>query len=220
MTQQSPSPRQALLALLAGSAALLAIKSLLWPRWPSAQPLQPEVISNALQTAGFEARPQRPLPAHRSYERSTSAGLRFAIGEGQSLSLIRGRVRERLTLQAALLANADPGSRLQQRRLVNGPPRSALGTLAGAPTRQTCLVVGKKGSSDVAVVGDALLQLVEQQPRSRADRLESLLGLRQPLDYGCVLISVSSAPAQGAISEPRWQRLLMALQQALERDPS
>jgi hypothetical protein len=220
MTHPSPSLRQGLLALLAASASGLAIQSLLWPRWPSAQPLQPELIRNALQSAGFEAHPRQPLPAHRSYERSTSAGLAFAIGEGQTLRLNRGRVRERLTLQAALLANADPGSRLQQRRLVNGPPRSALGTIAGAPTRQTCLVLGKGGSSGFAVVGDELLLLVEQQPRSRTDRLQSLLGLRQPLDYGCVLISVSSAPADGAISEPRWQRLLTALQHALERDPS
>ncbi|MFM7269120.1 MAG: hypothetical protein ACKOZT_11160 [Cyanobium sp.] len=219
MIRLPQSPRHGLLALLAAAASLLATQSLLWPRWPSAQPLNQQAIRSALEAAGFQAKPLPSLPAHRSFERSTSPGLGFTIGEGQSLRLTRGLVRERLTLQAATIANADPALRLQQRTLLNGPPPAALGTIAGAHTRQTCLVEGSKGGG-YGISGEELLGLVERQPRSRSERLEALLGLRQPLNYGCVLISVSSRASEGAISEPRWQRLLIALQRSLERDPS
>lgn len=218
MIRPSLSSRPWLLGLLAGVASILATQSLLWPRWPAAAPIPAAAIGRALESAGFQAQPLRPLPAHRSFEHSTSPGIGFSIGQGEALRLSRGRVRERLTLQAALFAAADPGFKLQDRVLLAGPPRSALGRISGAPTRQTCLVLSSGGSGGFAVNGEDLLQLVEQQPRSRANRLAALIGLRQPLDYSCVLISASAPPSQGAISEQRWQRLLSTLRKPLEQE--
>lgn len=216
MIRQTLSSRQWLLGLLAGTASILATQSLIWPRWPAAAPIPAAAIGRSLESAGFQAQPLRPLPAHRSFERSTSPGIGFSIGQGETLRLSRGRVRERLTLQAATFAATDPGLKLKDRKLLVGPPASALGSISGALTRQTCLVPGSSGG--YAVEGGDLLQMVEQQPRSRSDRLAALIGLRQPLNYSCVLISASAAPSQQAISEQRWQRLLMALRKPLALD--
>jgi hypothetical protein len=213
----SPSALRPFLGVLAALASLAALRSLVWPRWPSVRPLDGAAIAGQLRAVGFEAVPLTPLPARRSSERTTSPGLSYGIGAGETLRVLRGRSRERLTFQAALLANADPALKLQQRQLLTGPPPSALGQVAGSPVRQTCLVFGEGSSGGFGVDGEKLLTLVDQADVGRNHQLKALLGLRPSRSYECVLISVSGPKGGQPISEGRWQRLLTTIRPALRR---
>lgn len=213
---RSISGRQSFFALLATIAVLLALKSIVWPRWPSASPLSAKAVSQKLQTNGFAASPLPALPARRHYDWATSEGPGFGIGEGQTLRLVRGSVRERLTFSASLLAASDPSLRLEKRRILPGPPLSAQGLNRSSMVRQTCLVIGKDDKGGYGMTVDQLLPLVDQLPADRRDRLKSLLGLQLPRSYECVLISVSGGRAgAGGIDEKRWQKLLSSIRPAL-----
>lgn len=213
--RSNESMRRFVLGGLAGLASLLALQSLIWPRWPVAAPLDRQALAAALRARGFEANALAVLPARRSFEQATSEGLGFAIGEGQTLRLVRGIVRERFSIQAALFAASDPALTLRDRRLLSGPPPSALGRNGAAIARQTCLVSGPGGSGGFGVTGDQLLPLIDTLPSDRWQRLDVVLGSRLPRSYTCVLINVSGSPGRGAIAEHRWQALLAALRSAL-----
>ena len=213
----SPSVLRPMLAMLAALASLAALKSLVWPRWPSVRPLDGVAIARQLRAGGFEAVPQTPLPARRSSERSTSPGLSYGIGAGETLRVLRGRSRERMRFQAALLANSDPSLKLQQRQLLTGPPPSALGRVDGTAVRQTCLVIGQGSLGGYGVVDEQLWTLVDQVSVGRNHQLKALLGLQPARSYECVLISVSGPKGGQPISEERWQRLLTTIRPALRR---
>jgi len=216
VASRSISGRQSFFALLATIAVLLALKSIIWPRWPSASAINARAVSLQLKSHGFSAEPLASLPSRRRYEWATSEGLGYGIGEGQTLRLVRGIVRERLSFSASLLAASDPSLRLQKRQLLPGPPQSAQGLNQAASMRQTCLVLGKAGMGGYGVTTDQLLPLVDQLPTDRLDRLRSLLGLQLPRRYECVLISVKGGRAgAGGIDEKRWQKLLEAIRPAL-----
>lgn len=212
----SPTLLRGLLATLATIASLLALKALIWPRWPAVTPLDRQAIAERLRSHGFEAGPAASLPARRSYERATSEVPGFAIGEGQTLRLMRGSARERFNLQIAYLGRADPALTLKDRRIMtSSPPPSALGLNGSGQVRQTCLVSGSGSAGGFGVTRSQLLDLVDQLPVERGQKLQVLLGSRLPRDYSCVLISVSAKPGTEAIGQERWQRLLDALRPAL-----
>jgi hypothetical protein len=213
----SPSALRPFLGVLAALASLAALGSLVWPRWPSVRPLDGASIAGQLRAGGFEAVPLTPLPARRSSERTTSPGLSYGIGAGETLRVLRGRSRERRSGQAAQRANPHPALKLQQRQLLTGPPPSALGQVAGSPVRQTCLVIGEGSSGGFGVVDEQLWNLVDQADVGRNHQLKALLGLRPSRSYECVLISVSGPKGGQPISEERWQRLLTTIRPALRR---
>lgn len=221
--ERPPSPSvlqpvlRPVLAGLAALASVAAIQSIVWPRWPSVRPLDGPAIARQLRAAGFEAVPLAPLPARRSSERSTSPGLVYRIGAGETLRVQRGRSRERMTFQAAGLANTDPSLKLEKRQLLAGPPPSALGQVAGSAVRQTCLVIGAGSRGGYGVVDEQLWPLVDQVSVGRNHQLKALVGLQPSRSYECVLISVSAAKGGPPISEERWQRLLTAIRPALRR---
>jgi hypothetical protein len=210
------SPRQSFFGLMAGVAVLLALKSILWPRWPKASPLNAEAVVQQLQTNGFTAKPLQPLPAKRNYDWATSEVLTYGIGQGQTLRLVRGTGRERLGFSASLLAGSDPTLRVQKRILLPGPPPSAKGINQSTAIRQTCLVIGKVNQGGYGVTRDQLLPLIDKLPSDRSDRIRSILGLQPPRSYECVLISVSGGrPGAEVIEEKRWLKLLNTIRPAL-----
>jgi hypothetical protein len=212
----SLSPRQTFFGVMASIAVLFALKSILWPRWPTASPLNSKAVAPKLVDNGFDAQPLPKLPAKRNYDWATSEGLAYGIGEGQTLRLVRGTGRERLAFSASVLAASDPSLRLQKRILLASQPPSAKGINQGTPVRQTCLVIGKANQGGYGVTGTELLPLIDQLPTDRSDRLRSLLGLQLPRRYECVLISVSGGrPGSGGIDDERWQKLLNAIRPAL-----
>lgn len=219
--ERSPSPGllHGVLAALATLASLLALKALIWPRWPTAAPLNQQAIAQRLRSHGFESNPVAPLPARRSYKRATSEALGFAIGDGETLRVMRGSARERLDLQMAFLAASNPALTLQKRQVVAGPILSAIGENGGTQLRQTCQVSGSGGQGGYGVTDESLLNLVDRLPSDRWQRLQVLLGSRLPRDYSCVLISVSARAGSPAIGGQRWQRLLEALRPALTDRP-
>ena len=211
----SPSGLRQILGALALVASLLALKSLIWPRWPSVAPLDRQAVASQLRAAGFRADSLPSLPARRSYERSTSEGLGFNLGDGQTLRLLRGRVRERLDLQGARLAASDPSLVLQKRELLAGPPPSALGRNGESMVRQSCLVSGPSGGGGFGMTDKQLLALVDQLPSDRLQQIKVLIGASPPREYGCVLISVLSRPGGEPMPAPRWQTLQQAMRQAV-----
>jgi hypothetical protein len=212
----SLSRRQTFFGLMASIAVLFALKSILWPRWPTASPLNAKAVALQLEENGFATQPLPKLPAKRHYDWATSEGLAYGIGEGQTLRLVRGIGRERLAFSASILAASDPSLRLQKRILLAGQPPSAQGLNQAAAVRQTCLVIGKANQGGYGVTRDQLLPLIDQLPADRSDRLRSLLGLQLPRSYECVLISVSGGrPGSSGIDDARWQKLLNAIRPAL-----
>lgn len=216
VTVPSLSPRQTFFGLMASIAVLFALKSILWPRWPTASPLNAKAVAQKLQVNGFAAQPLPQLPAKRHYDWATSEGLAYGIGEGQTLRLVRGIGRERLAFNASVLAASDASLRLQKRILLAGQPPSAKGINGGTAVRQTCLVIGKANQGGYGLTAAQLLPLIDRLPSDRRDRFRSLLGLQLPRSYECVLISVSGGrPGSGGIDDERWQKLLNAIRPAL-----
>ena len=109
-------------SILAAIASVAATKSMIWPRWPEARPLDQQVITEALNAAGLHATPLKPLAAKRSAELATSAVIGYSLDDGLELRLMRGKARKRFNFQAAFLSTLHPELQLKQRQLSAAPP--------------------------------------------------------------------------------------------------
>lgn len=220
-----PTPLQIWLGLLAGLASLAALQASLLPRWPLARPLSSTAITAALRQAGISA---EPLPAatadasqgQRTHELATSAPLAWRLNAestgpaGIELRLMRGTVRRRGNLQAALIGRDRQDLKLERRRLEPGPPPFARGTIAGRDGLHTCWVATPPARGGYGVTAEQLLFLVDSQSLSWQNTLQRLIGLQPNREHSCVLISLRSGNAAPLPTGPL-PALLNALPNAL-----
>lgn len=210
---------RAFYSFLAAIASIAAIKSLFWPRWPEARPLDQQAITEALNAAGLHATPLNPLAAKRNAELATSAVIGYSIDDGLELRLMRGRVRKRFNFQTAFLSTLHPELRLKQRQLTAGPPPAAIGLVASQPAFQTCLVQESQASEAFGATRDELSALVDRANQSRWRRLRSIVGLQSNRTYECILIQATNTKDLTASTDrSTWLRILGLLRPALQSE--
>lgn len=219
-----PLTLQLWLGLLACLASLLALQASLLPRWPTARPLPVSAITEALLQAGISA---EPVPSaadtnrvQRNHEFATSAPLvwRLSVGStstaGAELHLMRGSVRQRGNLQAALFTRDRKDLKLERRSLEPGPPPLARGTIDGRDALHTCWVANPHDGGAFGVTAERLMSLVDSQARGWRDALPRLIGLQPNRENSCVLISLRSS-SSAALPPGLLPALLNALPAAL-----
>jgi hypothetical protein len=217
------TPLQLWLGLLAGVASLAALQASLLPRWPRAEPLPAAAaISGVLRKAGIAAEPLPNGPdislGARSLELASSSTLAFRLtggGEGAELRLLRGTARHRYNIHTAMFARDNKNLRLEQRRLLPGPPPLARGTIAGRDGLHTCWVETPSPGGSYGVTSEQLAPLVDRQAQGWQPALLRVIGLQPNRDFSCVLISLrsgSSAPLPPAILPGLLSALPTALQ--------
>lgn len=206
--RRRPSPLQLWLGVLAGLASLAALQATLLPPWPKARPLSAAAISEALRQASISAEPLASSAdaslGERSHELATSAPLAWRLNAGATgqagaeLSLMRGTVRKRGNLQAALIARDRKNLKLERRRLEAGPPPVARGTIAGRDGLHTCWVGTPGAGGGYGVTSEQLTYLIDSQAQGQGHTgsVLRLIGLKPNRDHSCVLISLrSGSPA-------------------------
>jgi hypothetical protein len=204
-------------SILAAIASVAATKSLIWPRWPEARPLNQQAITEALNAAGLRATPLKPLAAKRSAELATSAVIGYSLDDGLELRLMRGKARKRFNFQTAFLSTSHPELQLKQRQLSAGPPPSAIGLVSSQPALQTCLVQESQASMDFGVTREELSALVDRANQSRWRRLKSIIGLQSNRTYECILLQARNTKDLPALTEnSTWLRILKILRPALQ----
>lgn len=211
------TPLAVWLAVLASVASLAAIRASLLPLWPRAEPLPAARVASSLKQAGLAATAV-PLKdpqgkPERNHDRALSQTLVFRFSSGEDLRLVRGVVRNPLEFKPEtftkrrkdlLLANGKPA----------GPPPQTIGTIAGRPARQTCLVALSPQALGYGVKWEPLGELVKRSASGRTSMMRRLVGLEASRTYACVLITLrndSTAPVNPAL----WSRLLQVLPEAL-----
>jgi hypothetical protein len=210
---------RAIYSILAAIASVAAIKSLIWPRWPEARPLDQQAITEAFNAAGLHATPLKPLAAKRSAELATSAVIGYYLDDGLELRLMRGKARKRLNFQTAFLSTLHPELQLKQRQLSAGPPPAAIGLVSNQPAIQTCLIQESQASEVFGVTREELSTLVDRANQSRWRRLKSILGLQSNRNYECILIQAKNTKNLTAFTEhSRWLRILRLLRPALKSE--
>jgi hypothetical protein len=206
-------------SILAAIASVAAIKSLIWPRWPEARPLDQQAITTALNAAGLRATPLKPLAAKRSAELATSAVIGYSLDDGLELRLMRGKARKRFNFQSAFLSTLHPELQLKQRQLSAVPPPAASGLISNQRALQTCLVQDSQESVVFGVTGEELSALVDRANQSRWRRLRSIIGLQSNRNYECILIQVKNTNDLPASTEHSlWLRILRLLRPALQSE--
>ena len=204
-------------SILAAIASVAAIKSLIWPRWPEARPLDQQAITEALNAAGLHATPLKPLAAKRNADLATSAVIGYSLDDGLELRLMRGKARKRFNFQTAFLSTLHPELQLKQRQLTAGPPPAAIGFVANQPAPQTCLVHESQASEIFGATREELSALVDRANQSRWGRLRSIIGLQSNRNYECILIQAKNTKDMPAsIENSRWLRILRLLRPALQ----
>ena len=202
---------QVWLALLAGLAALACVRALVLPPWPHAQPVSPEPIALRLSQVGLDPRrlPSRSMPQAEGL--GLSELLAWRLPEVGQLHLVSAHVRRRDDFQVAWITSDLPQLSLSRRRLAAPLPGVASGTIQGRPAYQTCLVSQGPSPAQPAVTLAALQGAVDRQPRTRADRLRSLVGLSRNRELRCLLVTLRSNTAQPPPVQA-WKTLITALQ--------
>lgn len=207
------------LALLSLLAAVAALQALLFPSGPRVEALPRASLQRALRQAGFQPQPLPSRPARPGTDLALSPSLGWTLSGGNQLWLMHGAVRRYEALQAATLAAAHPGLRLEDRRLDSPIPGSASGRIADHPAVQTCLVPQSRGLPLPAVTRTDLLRASDPR-RTLADLRDphrgpaSLVSLLRPRRFSCVLVTLRSDSLQ-PLPPPLWPRLLPVIQQAL-----
>ncbi|MEB3199701.1 MAG: hypothetical protein VKK62_04120 [Synechococcaceae cyanobacterium] len=197
---------------LAIIAVAVTVKALIWPRWPSAAPLDRGAISTALSTAGIAATPLPDKPATRTYDLASSPLLAWRLANGDELRLMRSSSRERSNLNAAFLARAQPTLPLKQRQQVSTPVDGAVGRNEGRQARLTCLMPLPTGQPGFALTHVQMETLLSNNPAPRASRLREVFGLTPSTGYSCVLIGLRGARSSSPLPDAgSWKRLLNAL---------
>jgi hypothetical protein len=215
----SKKQMRAIYSILAAIASVAATKSLIWPRWPEARPLDQKAITEALNAAGLRTTPLKPLAAKRSAELATSAVIGYNLDDELELRLMRGKARKRFNFQTAFLSTLHPELQLKQRQLSAGPPPAAIGLVSNQPAIQTCLVPESQASEVFGVTGEELSALVDRTNQSRWRRLKSILGLQSNRNYECILIQAKNTKILTASTEnSRWLRILRLLRPALQSE--
>lgn len=204
-------------AVLAAVASIAAIRASLLPLWPRAESLPEGRIASALKQAGLaatavplqeaEAKPQR------NHDKALSPTLAFRFRTGEELRLVRGAVRNPLDFDPNTFSKQRKDLRLSKGKPA-GPPPQRIGTIAGRPARQTCLVALSPTARGYEVEWSPLGKLVTRSSAGQANTVRRLLGLEPSRDYSCVLISLRSGGA-GPVSPELWNRLLAILPAAL-----
>ena len=210
---------RAIYSILAAIASVAAIKSLIWPRWPEARPLDQQAIMEALNAAGLHATPLKPLAAKRNADLATSAVIGYSLDDGLELRLMRGKARKRFNFQTAFLSTLHPELQLKQRQLTAGPPPAAIGLVANQPALQTCLVHESQASEVFGATREDLSALVDRANQSRWRRLRSIVGLQSNRNYECILIQAKNVKDIPKSTErSTWLRILSLLRPALQSE--
>jgi hypothetical protein len=203
---------QAVYTVLVLATSVAALQAMVWPRWPSAQPLDQESLAKALVDGGFASAPLPPLPAKRDAELATSSAIGFSMPNGMELRVMRGTARRRFNFQTAFLARSYSQLKITNRDLSSQSPPTAIGLIQNQHARQTCFVEGEAGNQPFGVTRDELAPLIDKA--STGNGLKSILGLQPNRNYQCVLIQATSR-ADAAIDQPTWRRILTAVERGL-----
>lgn len=216
------TPLAVWLAVLASVASLAAIRASLLPLWPRAEPLPAAGLASSLKQAGLAA---TALPLkdaqgkpERNHDRALSQTLAFRFNSGEELRLVRGVVRNPLEFEPDTITKGRKDLRLASGKPA-GPPPQRIGTIAGRPARQTCLVALSPQALGYGVEWEPLGELVNRSASGRISMMRRLVGLEASRNYACVLISLRSgttAPVNPAL----WSRLLQVLPEALTPPPA
>lgn len=216
------TPLAVWLAILSSVASLAAIRASLLPLWPRAEPLPAARLARSLKQAGLAA---TALPLQdaqgkpeRNHDRALSQTLVFRFSSGEELRLLRGVVRNPLEFKPDTFTKRRKDLHLTNGKTA-GPPPQRIGTIAGRPARQTCLVALSPQARGYGVDWEPLGELVNRSASGRIGMVRRLAGLEASRNYACVLISLRSgttAPVNPAV----WSRLLQLLPEALTPPPA
>jgi hypothetical protein len=216
-----PKHLRALYAFLVVIATVAATKAMIWPRWPMAQPLEQDVITEALTKGRFKISPLKPLAAKRDAELATSSALGYSLDNVLELRLMRGVARRRFNFQTAFLTKEHPELQLKQRHLSPGIPAYAIGFAQKQPSVQTCLVGGDEANKAFGVTREELPSLVDQMSKTKWSGPKSILGLQPNRDYQCIVIQAKTTDGSAiSINRAKWLHLLSVLQSALQKESS
>jgi hypothetical protein len=219
MNDQAIFPNQLryLYAILAIIAVAAGTKAMVWPRWPTAKPLNQEAISKALSNEGFKVFTLEPYAAKRNAELATSETIGYSLDNGFHLRLLRGTARQRFNFQTAFLTTLHPKLELKQRKLHFKIPAYTIGIAQQKPTLQTCLVQGYVNNEGFGVTREQLTSLIDKISKTKSNGLKSFIGLRPNRDYQCILIQASTTNKMITTQDlETWRRILGVLQSALQ----
>lgn len=211
------TPLSKWLAVLAALASIAALRASLWPLWPRAEPLPETRLVRSLQQAGLAATAvplkEEQAQAHRDHDKAVSQTLAFRFASGEELRLLQGVVRNPLEFDPKIFTIKRKDLFLKNPKLA-GPPPQKIGTIAGRPARQTCLVALSPTALGYGVDWKTLGDLVNRSAVGKESAFRRFLGLEANRHYACVLISLRSGGAE-PVSPQLWNRLLQTLPQAL-----
>jgi hypothetical protein len=212
---------RAVYLLLSVLVIAAATKSLIWPRWPAAQPLDQQAIRQALNDAGFQAKPLSPLAAKRTAEIATSAAIGYSLDNGVELRLMRGVARRRFNFQIAFFTQSHSELDLKKRQIVSTPLPYAVGLIQKQSVLQTCLVQENPSAKAFGATQEELTILVDSANQNKWNALKSFAGLRPNRDYQCTLIQAKSKTNSAKpIDQLNWLRMLSVLRSALHSESS
>jgi hypothetical protein len=211
------TPLSKWLAVLAAVASIAALRASLWPLWPRAEPLPQAALARTLQQAGLTATAvplkEKQAEPHRDHDKAVSQTLAFRFATGEELRLLQGVVRNPLEFDPRTFTIKRKDLFLKNPKQA-GPPPQRIGTIAGRPARQTCLVALSPTALGYGVDWSTLGELVNRSAVGRDSVVRRFLGLEANRHYACVLISLRSG-GTGPVSPQLWNRLLQTLPQAL-----
>jgi len=219
MNDQAVFPNQLryLYAILATIIVVAGTKAMVWPRWPTAKPLNQEAISKALSNEGFRILTLKSYGAKRNAELATSETIGYSLDNGFQLRLLRGTARQRFNFQTAFLTTLHPNLELKQRKLHSEIPAYTIGIAQQKPTLQTCLVQGYGNNEGFGVTREELTSLIDKISKTKSNGLKSFIGLRPNRDYQCILVQASTTNKMITIQDlETWRRLLGVIQSALQ----
>jgi hypothetical protein len=199
------------LRVLTVLAAVAAMQALVLPRWPRAVPLPSDRLTTQLRRAGWQPSPLPPLPARRSYERATSPILRWRLGNGDTLQLMAGSVRQRTNFQAAFLIRDEPSLALNARRLDTPLAGSSAGRIGRQNALQTCLVPGVMPPQNQGVTAVQLGHAGDRLSGGGMATWQRLIGLRANRELSCILVSLQGRDGRSP-DIVTWTSLLKLLQ--------
>ena len=201
--------------IMAGLTTVAALQAIIFPRWPTAKPLNQSQLDSQIKSIvqGAERLPSRPPT--RTYDFATSAQLIWKFPGGESLTLMRGASRELANFQAAFLARADPSLQIKNRILLSSPLPVASGTQHGLPILQTCVLNESDGQRGIGVTGSQLNKARSELSSGHMQRFYEFLGLSSSSVNSCILVTLKGTSKQSYVDTLPLKKVLKAIVHAI-----
>lgn len=137
-------------------------------------------------------------------------------GVEMTMMVVHARHPQHFTLEA--MSSGVPGLKLtgtHEQRMGAGPAEGTvlvLGTLDGAASLQTCLVLTKDGGAVADIATTPLVHAVQAQgERDWRRRVDALIGLEANVRWECLLVTIRSEKRTNAQLTSLWQQVFVAL---------